>query len=92
MAHFICVECGTQFAASESLPERCAICEDERQFVRWNGQKWTTLEELRSDHRNRFENESEKLTGIGTEPSFAIGQRALLLQSPGGIFSGIASP
>ena len=84
MTHFICVECGTQFAASESLPERCAICEDERQFLHWNGQKWTTLEELRHDHRNRFENESEKLTGIGTEPSFAIGQRALLLQSPGG--------
>ena len=31
-----------------------------------------------------FEEEAPRLLGIGTEPEFAIGQRALLLQSPGG--------
>ena len=35
-------------------------------------------------HRNRFEEEAPKLLGIGTEPEFAIGQRALLVQSPAG--------
>src|SRR5436190_24227487 len=37
-----------------------------------------------ADHHNRPEEEAPRLLGIGTEPEFAIGQRALLLQSPGG--------
>lgn len=73
-----------QYAASEQPPERCAICEDERQYVGWNGQQWTTLEALRSDHSNRIHEEAPGLTGIGTEPSFAIGQRALLVGAPTG--------
>jgi hypothetical protein len=84
MENFICVQCGTQFDATETPPTRCPICEDERQFVRHGGQEWTTLEHLRGDHSNRFQDEAPQLLGIGTEPEFAIGQRALLLQSPGG--------
>jgi glyoxylase-like metal-dependent hydrolase (beta-lactamase superfamily II) len=84
MENFICVQCGTQFSAISEPPPRCRICEDERQFVRHDGQAWTTLERLAADHHNRFENEAPQLLGIGTEPEFAIGQRALLLQSPGG--------
>jgi hypothetical protein len=84
MENFICVQCGTQFAETAEPPLSCPICEDERQFVRHGGQKWTTLDQLRTDHRNRLEEEATRLLGIGTEPEFAIGQRALLLQSPGG--------
>jgi glyoxylase-like metal-dependent hydrolase (beta-lactamase superfamily II) len=84
MENFICVQCGTQFDATANPPARCTICEDERQFVRYGGQVWTTLDCLRTDHRNRFEDEAPHLLGIGTEPEFAIGQRALLLQSAGG--------
>ena len=84
MENFICVQCGTQFAETAEPPSRCPICEDERQFVRHTGQEWTTLETLRVDHKNRFEEEAPQLLGIGTEPEFAIGQRALLLQSSGG--------
>ena len=65
-------------------PLRCPICEDERQFVRNGGQEWTTPKCLAADHRNRFEEEAPRLLGIGTEPEFAIGQRALLVQSPAG--------
>lgn len=65
-------------------PLHCPICEDERQFVRHGGQEWTTLKPLAARHRNRFEEEAPRLLGIGTEPEFAIGQRALLLQSPAG--------
>ena len=54
------------------------MCEDERQYVPVSGQRWTTLEELRADHANRIADEGE-LTAIGTEPKFAIGQRALLV-------------
>jgi DNA-directed RNA polymerase subunit RPC12/RpoP len=84
MERFICVQCGTQFAETAEPPARCAICEDERQFVRHTGQEWTTLKQLQAGHHNRLEEEAAQLLGIGTEPEFAIGQRALLLQSPEG--------
>jgi glyoxylase-like metal-dependent hydrolase (beta-lactamase superfamily II) len=84
MENFICAQCGTQFGETTEPPSHCRICEDERQFVRHTGQEWTTLKRLRANHRNRIEDEAPRLLGIGTEPEFAIGQRALLLQSPGG--------
>jgi glyoxylase-like metal-dependent hydrolase (beta-lactamase superfamily II) len=84
MPNFICVQCGTQFSATAAPPETCPICTDERQYVRHEGQAWTTMEQLATDHHNRFQEEASQLLGIGTEPEFAIGQRALLLQLPGG--------
>ena len=78
MTHFVCTACGTQFPAAAEPPARCPICEDERQYVPGTGQDWTTLEDLRRDHANRIATEGE-LTAIGTEPRFAIGQRALLV-------------
>jgi Metallo-beta-lactamase superfamily len=80
MAHFICTTCGVQHAESIVPPERCAVCEDERQYVGWSGQRWTTLAELRSAHTNTFRAKWPDLSGIGTEPTFAIGQRALLVR------------
>ncbi len=79
MPAFICTTCGTQHADSDRAPEHCAICEDERQFVGWKGQRWTTIDELRATHRNEIRPEGPGLIGIGTEPAFAIGQRALLV-------------
>jgi hypothetical protein len=84
MENFICVQCGTQFDETAQPPSSCHICQDERQFVRHAGQEWTTLDWLARDHHNRIEDEAPHLLGIGTAPEFAIGQRALLLQSPGG--------
>jgi hypothetical protein len=84
MENFICAQCGTQFAKSAQPPSACPICEDERQFVRHNGQAWTTLKRMIVGHQNRLKEEAPNLFGIGTEPEFAIGQRALLLQSPEG--------
>src|SRR5215217_9270227 len=82
--NFICVQCGMQFDRTMEPPSVCPICQDERQFVRHSGQEWTTLQRLQTDHHNRLEDEAAMLLGIGTEPEFAIGQRALLLQSAGG--------
>ena len=79
----VCITCGVQFAPAAAPPEVCPVCEDERQYVRWSGQEWTTLDDLRRDHHNGIR-EDLGLTGIGTQPSFAIGQRALLVRSPGG--------
>jgi len=78
MTHYVCVTCGTQFAESAAEPESCPICLDQRQYVPEGGQRWTALDELRADHRNEVRAEQE-LTGVGTEPFFAIGQRALLV-------------
>ncbi|HEU5330103.1 MAG TPA: hypothetical protein VFU78_18585 [Thermomicrobiales bacterium] len=84
MAHYICVTCGTQFAASDAPPAHCPICEDERQYVGWQGQQWTTLDRLQQDYHNVIKPVEPGLTGIGTHPAFAIGQRALLVQAPSG--------
>lgn len=80
---FICATCGVQFGSTDGAPEHCPVCEDERQYIGWSGQKWTTLDELRADHQNHIRDDGG-LTGIGTDPSFAIGQRALLVRSPQG--------
>ncbi len=77
----ICVTCGTQFAPSAAPPKECAICTDPRQFVGFDGQQWTTLQELRRAHRNTLRQEEAGLYSIHTEPHFAIGQRAFLLQT-----------
>jgi hypothetical protein len=71
----VCVTCGVQFGGPASS---CPVCEDQRQFVPPEGQQWTTLEDLRGAHRNALRDQGG-LLGIGTEPRFAIGQRALLV-------------
>ncbi len=84
MPAHICVTCGTQYPDRNVPPERCPICEDERQYVGWNGQQWTTPAEHRAEHRNRIREIEPDLVGLGTEPDFAIGQRALLVLHPAG--------
>jgi hypothetical protein len=76
--HAICVTCGVQFAGADALPQRCPICTDERQYVPESGQRWTTLAELGADRTNALRDE-HGLLGVGTEPRFAIGQRALVV-------------
>jgi len=78
MSH-ICMTCGTQYPTSSEPPRNCPICQDERQYVGPQGQKWALLDELQKTHRNVLFKEGEGLWGIHTEPNFAIGQRALLL-------------
>jgi glyoxylase-like metal-dependent hydrolase (beta-lactamase superfamily II) len=78
MTRWICFTCGIQFADSEAPPAECPICTDARQYVPEDGQRWTTLDELRAERRNEIRDE-EELTGVGVDPWFAIGQRALLV-------------
>jgi hypothetical protein len=83
MKCWICVQCGQQFAASAAPPPSCPICEDDRQYVRWDGQAWTDRDELARTHRLNWRDDLG-VVGIGVEPSFAIGQRALLIQEADG--------
>src|SRR5437870_10007114 len=84
MPNFICTTCGTQFAESDQPPVACDICQDERQYVKATGQQWTTLDRLRLTNRNSIKFKEPALIGIGIEPQFAIGQRALFLRTPKG--------
>ena len=78
----ICVTCGVQYSAPR---QDCPICLDERQYVGWDGQQWTSLAELaRAGHQGRLEEEGRGVTGIGASPATAIGQRALLVRTPAG--------
>jgi glyoxylase-like metal-dependent hydrolase (beta-lactamase superfamily II) len=82
---FICRTCGVQYPPGKNPPERCPICEDERQYVGWNGQQWTTLDELQTEgRRNVFEDLEPSLFQIATQPQVAIGQRAFIAQTPNG--------
>ena len=84
MPNYICATCGVQYAESVLPPARCLVCEDERQYVGWEGQRWTTLRELQATHRNRLDVEGPELISLVTEPKFAIGQRALHLRTSEG--------
>ena len=82
MPNFICTTCGTQYAESDQPPSTCAICQDERQYIKVTGQQWTTLDKLRLTNRDSLKFKESGLIGVGMEPPFAIGQRALFLRTP----------
>lgn len=84
MPAFICTTCGCQYPNAEAPPSGCLICQDTRQYVNPNGQAWTTLPAMRKTHFNAFRRLEPGLMGVGTFPSFAIGQRALVLRTPAG--------
>ena len=84
MPAFLCTACGTQNPEAAAPPERCPVCDDERQFVPPGGQAWTTLEGLRVGHSNAWRMLAPDLFAVETVPAFAIGQRALLVRTPAG--------
>ena len=84
MHPYLCTTCGAQFAPSVEPPAACPICEDARQYVPPTGQRWTTPADLRRTHRNGYRRLEPELYGIGPEPRFGIGQRALLVRTPAG--------
>jgi hypothetical protein len=84
MPAWICTTCGVQHADTDTPPGHCAICADERQYVGWNGQQWTTMAQIGQTHTTVVREEEPDLLGIGVEPAYAIGQRALLVRTPDG--------
>jgi hypothetical protein len=84
MPAFICTACGTQYAPTDAAPAQCIICEEERQYVPPGGQTWTTLPALAARAFNSYRQHEPGVIGIGTQPQFAIGQRALLVMTPNG--------
>jgi hypothetical protein len=80
---FICETCGTEYGDTMAPPAVCAICADERQYVRWSGQRWTTHADLVRTHSVRIQDESG-ITALRLSPDFAINQRALLVPTESG--------
>ena len=84
MPAWICRTCGVQQSDTEQPPAGCPICNDERQYVGWGGQQWVTMAEIGADRAVVVREEEPDLFGVGVQPSFAIGQRALLVRTPNG--------
>lgn len=82
MTCFICATCGTQFADRDVPPSACPICTDERQYVGWSGQQWTTHAELAATHDVRLGPDGDLLAL--DLPGFGIPQRALHLRTDAG--------
>ena len=79
----LCRTCAVEHA--EPLPDVCAICADERQWVPAAGQIWTTLENLQDDGTTVVVRELEPdLYGISAKPAVGIGQLTKLLRTPAG--------
>ena len=85
MSVFVCRTCAVEQPDTDKPAAVCAICSDERQYVRPTGQRWTTLEELAAaGHRGTVSEVEPGVYGITIEPSVGIGQRGLLVQTPSG--------
>lgn len=85
MSVWICTACGAEQAESASPPDTCRICLDERQYVPFAGQSWTTAERLAPVTTVRVEELEPDLFGVIVTPPVAIGQRSLLLRGEDGL-------
>ncbi len=78
----LCATCGVEHVEPSGT---CAICADERQWVPADGQRWSSLRELReAGHRVVIEELEAGLHGVTVEPSVGIGQQAHLVVTPQG--------
>ena len=83
MPMYICETCGTQYAETPAPPAACPVCVDDRQYVGWGGQTWTTHAGLAAKYTLRLEDDGG-LLGISLTPDFAIPQRAIFLPTDAG--------
>ncbi|MDF1613282.1 hypothetical protein [Stygiobacter electus] len=79
----ICTTCGTYYN-SDKFPENCRICSDDRQYIPAIGQTWTKPADLYRKHSIKLNKLQDRLYEFEINPSFAIGQRALLILSESG--------
>lgn len=80
---WICTTCATQYAPSDAPPASCPVCEDDRQYVSWEGQQWTTHEALKRKYKLRI-GEDAGLLAMAVDPMWAIPQRVLHLRTDAG--------
>lgn len=81
----VCFTCGTKYP-KDYKGDTCFICQDDRQYVPLEGQKWTSTRQLKGKYSIKITQLKPKLFEFIVEPSFAIGQRALFVISESGNF------
>jgi glyoxylase-like metal-dependent hydrolase (beta-lactamase superfamily II) len=79
----ICSTCGTHYPQA-SAPETCVICLDDRQWVPQAGQSWTRPVDLLRTSSVKLNRLQDRLYEFEINPTFAIGQRAVLVLSDQG--------
>jgi glyoxylase-like metal-dependent hydrolase (beta-lactamase superfamily II) len=84
MSLWICLACGAEHPDTRRPPERCAICEDDRQYVPTAGQRWSTASDLEVGRTFAVQELEPDLFAVTVTPEVAIGQRTLLVRTPGG--------
>ncbi len=87
MTLWLCATCGIEHGDTPEPPDVCAICADERQYLPPDGQRWTTLADLRKDRKGRtarVEVLEPDLHGITISPGVGIGHRPLLVRTTAG--------
>ena len=84
MPTFLCTTCGVSYPPAAEPPARCAICDEERQYISPAGQTWTTLEALARTHGIDWRELEPGLFGLAATPQVGIGQRALFIAQAGG--------
>lgn len=77
----ICTTCGSQYPTDHNTPDRCVICDEERQYVGLSGQQWTQAAELLKHHTNTWTDIESGVFAIGVEPKFGIGQRCYMIKT-----------
>ena len=81
----ICATCGTYYLSESATPNGiCPICADDRQYIPAGGQRWTTEAALLDKHSVKVRLLRDDVYELEITPSFAIGQRALLILTPDG--------
>lgn len=81
---WVCATCGTQMPRRFDVALNCPICSEERQYIPENGQIWTTRQHLLDHYTVKIKQLQENLFELVLHPTFAIGQRALLLCTDSG--------
>lgn len=80
----ICTTCGTWMKEGFDSSQNCPTCSEERQYIPLSGQSWTPEEKLYGNHQVKIIELNPRVFELVIEPTFAIGQRAFLIKSPGG--------
>lgn len=81
---WICPACGANFPPAPAPPDRCPLCEDERQFVPPGGQRWTSRERLADEGASTEVRPIEPgMWGVGASPHVGVGQRGVVIAVDG---------
>ncbi|KAF7196741.1 hypothetical protein HII31_02111 [Pseudocercospora fuligena] len=83
----VCSTCGTQYdTLLDDSTMSCRMCNEPRQFLPPIGQAWTSLADMQGHYKNQIKQDEldGRIWSIFTQPQFAIGQRAVFLETDEG--------